>query len=147
MAFSPGVNALGYLSPTFSLRMPWAFRQVGVSSSSLLLVGTALVVVANVLINAGPWVKLLLGSLATRLSRFLGPRAGFLGCALVCVLTISTTSVLVLVLGDVDCQSVAFYGATSLVVSLLLDNLGLCAQALFCFISPLVRFSLREFLS
>ena len=78
-ALSPGVNALGYLSPAFSLGLLWAFGQVGVSSYLMLLVGTALVVVANVLINAGPWVRLSLGRVAARLSRFLGPEAGSLG--------------------------------------------------------------------
>ena len=78
-ALSPGVNALGYLSPAFSRGLLWAFGQVGVSSYLLLLVGTALVVVANVLINAGSWVRLSLGRVAARLSRFLGPAAGSLG--------------------------------------------------------------------
>ena len=56
MTRSPGINALGYLTPAFSLGLLWLFRQVGVAYPALLVLGALLVVVANLLVNGGSWL-------------------------------------------------------------------------------------------
>ena len=48
---NPGINAMGYLTPVFSLILLWLFFEIGDVLVPYLIVGTAAVIAANLLIN------------------------------------------------------------------------------------------------
>ena len=48
---NPGINAMGYLTPVFSLILLWIFFEIGDVLVPYLIIGTAAVIAANLLIN------------------------------------------------------------------------------------------------
>lgn len=48
---NPGINAMGYLTPVFSLILLWLFFEIGAVVVPYLIIGTAAVMAANLLIN------------------------------------------------------------------------------------------------
>ena len=48
---NPGINAMGYLTPVLSLLLLWLFFQIGDVTVPYLIIGTAAIIAANLLIN------------------------------------------------------------------------------------------------
>ena len=46
-----GINAIGYMTPVFSLLWLWAFAQIGEIETNYLIIGTVTIVMANLFIN------------------------------------------------------------------------------------------------